>query len=123
MPSLIRGWPPQADLDHLYANDRSAWRQEMRDRLEKREQGMLPKHLALSMETFNTPEDKTLCLESVWQYLDTRKGRGPSLTSQPDRELLAFYAESTMRTTDRKLMNRLNELCLTLKQEQICRGN
>lgn len=110
-----------AHLDHMYTHDRSAWRQEMREQLTVGTKGLPPKHLALAIDTFNNPRDKSLCMNSTAQYLEARKGIGPRLQSGTDRRLLAFFAENTLTSTDASQQTQLDSLCLTLTGESVCR--
>ena len=109
-------------LDALHAADRPAWRDEMRRLLRTERRGLPAKHLALAIETFNRGTDQDLFLESVWRYLDARRGTGPRLESAADRRMLNFYAETVLRSPGAEHRRRLESLCLTLEAEPVCTG-
>ena len=109
-------------LDALHAADRPAWRDEMRHLLRTEHRGIPAKHLALAIEVFNRGADQELFLESVWRYLDARRGPGPRLESAADRSLLNLYAETALRSPGPEHRQRLESLCLTLEAEPVCAG-
>ena len=109
-------------LDALHAADRPAWRDEMRHLLRTERRGIPAKHLALAIETFNRGTDRELFLESVWRYLDARRGTGPLLGTDADRGLLNLYAETALRSPGPEHRQRLESLCLSLEAEPVCAG-
>ena len=109
-------------LDALHAADRPAWRDEMRRLLRTEHRGIPAKHLALAIETFNRGTDQALFLESVWRYLDARRGTGPRLETAADRRMLNLYAETALRSPGPEHRQRLESLCLTLEAEPVCAG-
>ena len=109
-------------LDALHAADRPAWRDEMRHLLRTERRGIPAKHLALAIETFNRGADREFFLESVWRYLDARRGAGPRLESDADRGLLNLYAETALRSPGPEHRQRLERLCLSLEAEPVCAG-
>ena len=113
----------QDKLDALYSDDRRAWREEMRRLLLEGRSDIPEKHLALSMETFNRGGDRELLMESVWRYLDQRRGSGTRLRTDSDRRLLHTYAETALRSHDAEQRERLDALCLTLTAEPVCADN
>ena len=100
----------------------SAWRDEMRGLLRAKHPGLPERHLALAIETFNRAADQEIFMESVWRYLDTRRGAGPRLETGEDRRLLHFYAEKALRSSGPEHRRRLEILCLTLEAEPACSG-
>ena len=113
----------QDKLDTLHSEDRRAWREEMK-RLLLEGRGDIPeKHLALSIETFNRGGDRELLMESVWRYLERRRGSGTRLRTDADRRLLHTYAETALRSRDAGQRKRLDDLCLTLTAEPVCTDN
>lgn len=110
----------EARLDALHAADRPAWRDEMRALLRTEGRWIPEKHLALAVETFNSRADQELFLESVWRYLDARRGAGPRLATAADRRMLNLYAESALRSPGPEHRQRLERLCLTLEAEPVC---
>ena len=112
----------EARLDALHASDRPAWRDEMRRLLRSEHRGIPAKHLALAIETFNRGTDRELFLESVWRYLDARRGAGPRLGTEADRGLLNLYAETALRSPGPEHRQRLESLCLSLEAEPVCAG-
>lgn len=109
-------------LDALHAADRPAWRDEMRHLLRTERREIPAKHLALAIETFNRGTDRELFLESVWRYLDARRGAGPRLGTDADRSLLNLYAETALRSPGPEHRQRLESLCLSLEAEPVCAG-
>ena len=110
-------------LDALHSEDRRAWRDEMRRLLLDGRNDVPEKHLALSIETFNRGGDRELLMESVWRYLDQRRGTGSRLQTDSDRRLLHIYAETALRSHDAEQRERLDALCLTLTAEPVCADN
>ena len=110
-------------LDALHSEDRRAWREEMRRLLVEGRNDIPEKHLALSIETFNRGGDRELLMESVWRYLDQRRGSGTRLQTDSDRRLLHTYAETALRSHDAGQRERLDALCLTLTAEPVCADN
>ena len=113
----------QDKLDALHSEDRRAWRDEMRRLLLEGRDDIPEKHLALSIETFNRGGDRELLMESVWRYLDRRRGTGARLQTDSDRRLLHTYAETALRSHDAEQRERLEALCLTLTAEPVCADN
>ena len=113
----------QDKLDALHSEDRRAWREEMRQLLLEGRNDIPEKHLALSIETFNRSGDRKLLMESVWRYLDQRRGSGTRLQTDSDRRLLHKYAETALRSHDAGQRERLDALCLTLTAEPVCADN
>ena len=107
-------------LDALHASARPAWRDEMRRLLHEKRQGIPEKHLALALDAFNNGTDRTLLVETMWRYLDERRGAGPRLDTDADRRLLHVYAETALRSRDTEHRRRLETLCLTLDAEPAC---
>lgn len=110
----------QDKLDALHSEDRRAWREEMRRLLLEGRTDIPEKHLALSIETFNRGGDHKLLMESVWRYLDRRRGSGTRLRTDSDRRLLHTYAETALRSHDAEQRERLDALCLALTAEPVC---
>ena len=113
----------EGKLDALHSEDRRAWREEMRRLLLEGRNDIPEKHLALSIETFNRGGDRELLMESVWRYLDQRRGSGTRLQTDSDRRLLHIYAETALRGHDAEERERLDALCLTLTAEPVCADN
>ena len=113
----------QDKLDVLHSEDRRAWRDEMRRLLLEDRNDIPEKHLALSIETFNRSGDRELLMESVWRYLDRRRGSGARLRTDSDRRLLHTFAETALRSRDAAQRERLDALCLTLTAEPVCTDN
>ena len=110
----------QEKLDALHSDDRRAWRDEMSRLLHEDHEAIPEKHLALSIETFNRGGEKKLLMESVWRYLELRRGAGSRLRSDSDRRLLHLFAETALRNQDAEQRQRLDELCLALAAEPVC---
>ena len=115
---------PSADLherlDALHAQDRRAWREAVRGLLLEGRDDIPERHLARAIETFNRGEDRPLLMQSVWLYLDKRRGTGPRLRTDADRRLLHSYADTALRSHDAEQRERLESLCLTLTAEPVC---
>ena len=106
-------------LDQLYREDRLAWRQEMERLLAEEGVAIPPKHLALALKHFNRSPQERLCLEAAWRYLRT-KARSESLSSA-DRELFRAYAEKALSGGSSLMNQRLQDLCVYLEEEPVCR--
>ena len=113
----------QQELDTLHADDRRAWRDEMRRLLLEGRNGIPEKHLALAIDMFNRGGDQEMLMESVWRYLDQRRGDASRLKTDSDRRLLHTYAEAALRSTEAKHRERLDTLCLHLESEPACGGD
>ena len=110
----------QQSLDALHAEDRRAWREEMGRLLLEDGKRIPESHLALAIDAFNRGGEQELLMESVWRYLDHRRGAESRLKTDSDRRLLHTYAEMVLRSPDAKHRERLDTLCLHLHGEPAC---
>jgi hypothetical protein len=105
-------------LDHLYQNDKSRWRQTMQHMILSEDDKLPVRHLAHSIYYFNRIQDQKVCLEATYLYLE-QQSKNSHYFQEDDRVLFSKLVEYVLRTPDIFDISRIKMLCRDV-QNSVC---
>jgi len=105
-------------LDALYQQNKPQWDKKMRNLIMSGHENIPIRHLVHSMYLFNRFQDRNVCLEASFLYLE-QKSRINHHFHKDDRLLFSKLVEYVLRTPDTFDTNRIKLICQDV-QDSIC---